>query len=620
MLRFFITAGGFVALLSFSPVLFLSLGGVDDFSGKTVHYSGVGAKIKSMDPATCGDTTSATVQGQIYESFYGYHYLKRPVEVIPQLAAEMPHVSEDGLTYTIRLKDGIFYARNSCFGADRDGRAATRAVRADDFVLAFKRIADFHIASPLAWSFLSGKIKGLDDYRAKTKSYLEGDFDRYKIKVEGVRAIDNLTIQLQLTAPFPQLLNVLAMHNYAPIPHEVIDYYLSRKPLAERNAIITEVEQAVGTGAYRLTTWEKGSRLILERNEEYRHGFYPESGESGDREAGLLADAGNRLPFIDVIYMNVIEQPTPGWLRFHSRQSDFSGVPRDVFDSVISPSRELTEEWSRQGITLGKYGSPVIYWLVFNMEDPLLKASPSLRQAMCLSYSVEDEIQLLRNGRGKRAINILPSSFPTHGLAGPGPYFRYDPEAAREKLKQARSELAVKDLLDKDGRIPEISVDLGSRESRRRGEFIKQQFSEIGLNVKIKLNDWPTLQEKVHTKRCQLFTMGWHADYPDGENFLQLFYGPNIAKGTNNSNYSNPKFDALYEQAKVMPDSPERRELYAKMVRMIGEDCPLVLLSEPLSFVLKYDWVKNYKPHPFGYGNTKHLRIDTDLRRRMGGP
>ena len=151
------------------------------------------------------------------------------------------------------------------------------------------------------------------------------------------------------------------------------------------------------------------------------------------------------------------------------------------------------------------------------------------------------------------------------------------------------------------------------------GEFAQQQFRKLGIDLKVIGNDWATLQEKVNNKRCQIYTMGWHADYPDPENFLQLFYSPNIAKGTNNANYSNPEYDRLYERARVLPDCPERRKLYVKMVRIISEDCPVLLLSEPISFFLTYKWMKNIKPHPVGYGYTRFRRIDTVLRKKMGG-
>ncbi|MGB2819642.1 MAG: peptide ABC transporter substrate-binding protein, partial [Phycisphaerae bacterium] len=120
-------------------------------------------------------------------------------------------------------------------------------------------------------------------------------------------------------------------------------------------------------------------------------------------------------------------------------------------------------------------------------------------------------------------------------------------------------------------------------------------------------------------KQCQMYTMGWHADYPDAENFLQLYYSPNIAKQTNNSNYSSPAFDALYEKVRIMPDTPERTRLYARMVNIISEDCPVLMLTEPQSYVLVYDWVQSRKPHPIGAGYGKYSWIDTKRRHELGG-
>jgi len=621
--RFFIIAGAVVAGLVLAPVILLSLRHEDSYENKVVYHSSYGAKVRSIDPATCGDTTSAAVQGNVYEALFAYHYLKRPAELIAQLAESLGTISGDGLTFTVRIRKGINYGRNRCFGLEPDGQTPkTRAVRATDFVLAFKRIADFHIQTQLSWSFLSGRIKGLDEFRRKTEQYDEGDFGRYDLEVAGLRALDEHTLQIELTAPYPQLPHVLAMHTYAPVPREAIDYYLAAEPVETRTARITRIEQMTGTGPYVLTKWERGSRMVFERNEQYQHGFYPNDGSPGDEEAGLLADAGKALPFIDVLDFKCVLEDLPGWLRFLSRQSDVSGIPRDVFEGVITPERTLSDAWQRKGIRLETFDVPVVFWLVFNMEDPVLKASKSLRQAMCLGYNVEDYIEVLFNGRARRAVNVLPRSFPTHAAAGPGPYCRFDPKAAKAKLQAAKEELHAAGLLGANGEIPELTIDLAGRDEsyRRMGEFTQQQFSVLALRVKIVLNDWPTLQQKVHNKQCQVYGMGWHADYPDGENFLQLFYSPNIEKGTNNSNYSDSEFDKLYEKAKVMQDSPERRRLYVRMIRRLSEDCPVLLLTEPKYFVLVYDWVGNYKRHPFGYGMIKYLQLDTKLRREMGGP
>jgi ABC-type transport system substrate-binding protein len=113
--------------------------------------------------------------------------------------------------------------------------------------------------------------------------------------------------------------------------------------------------------------------------------------------------------------------------------------------------------------------------------------------------------------------------------------------------------------------------------------------------------------------------MGWGADYPDAENFLQLYYSGNIDKGTNNSNFRNGEFDSLYRVIRVMQDSPERTRLYARMVRIISEEVPVLLLHEREDFLLFYDWIKNIKVHPIGFGYVKYRRIDADILARQKG-
>jgi ABC-type transport system substrate-binding protein len=601
------------------------------YEGKIVRYDLYGSAVRSIDPATCGDTTSSNFQGNVYEGLYTYHFLKRPAHssVIPQLAAKMPTVSEDQLTYTIPLKQGVLYHRNPCFGLDANGDPATREMVADDFVLAFKRIADYHINTGLSWAFAT-RIKGLKDYRKKTQKYKIGDFSRYDLPVEGVKALDDHTLRITLAEPFPQFKYVLAMHAYAPIPREAVDYWLASEddgdggrrsiPVEKRRTEFREPKQSVGTGPYYIFDWQRKARFALMRNPDYRPVFYPTEGEPGDRQAGLLDDAGQRVPFIDVLHYDFVAETSSAWKLFLTRQRDSSGISKDVFETVINPRRELEDRWKRKGIRLHKYSQPAVYWIVFNMEDPVIGASKSLRQALSLSFDVKTYLRVLFNDRGRPAVNILPSTFQGWAEAGPSPYATFDLDRAKAKLEQAKKELAAAGQLV-DGDIPPLELDFGATggEMVRRGDFFRQQFAQVGIKLKPVYQDWPKLQEKVHNKQTQMYTMGWHADYPDAENFLQLYYSPNIEKGTNNSNYSSPAYDRLFEKVRVMPDSPERTALYAGMVNIISEDCPVLLLTEPVSYVLVYDWVKNVKPHPIGYGYTKYRRIDVDRRRELGG-
>jgi len=629
---FYIIAALFTLGLAATPFWLLRSEDISRFEGKTVLYNIYPSKVNSVDPVTCGDTMSAAIQGNFYEGLYTYHYLKRPMEVIPQLADGMPVISEDGLTYTVKLKKGVRYFRNPCFGKESDDRWKNRTVTAEDFVLAFKRVGDYHVNTRLSLAFVQDKILGMDEYRKKTRNYAPGDFSRYENEdLPGVKAIDEHTLQFKLAKPFPQLIFVLAMQCYAPMPREVISYHLAEMkdgaggripiPVKERSTEIREPEAVVGTGAYMLTEWERGSKIIVERHPEFRDEYYPTEGGPGDEEKGLLKDAGKKLPFIDARHYICVTEPNPQWMLFLTKQRDYALIPPQVFQTVISPSHDLLDAWKDEGITLRKNPYPAIYWIAFNMTDDVVGKSKSLRQGLYLSFNVEEYIKIVWNGRGKRGINIIPSTFKGHKEAGRGPYAHVDIAAAKLKIEQAKKELVAAGVLAPGEEIPPITLDLGGRDelTRRIAQFIKGEFSKVGVRVNVELNDWPTLLGKINNKRFQTCTLGWHADYPDAENFLQNFYSPNIDLNTNYVGYVNKEFDRLFEECGKYPDVEKRVPLYAKMANMIAEDVPVMLLAEPVTYTLLMPWTRNYKYHPIAYGLGKYTRINLKERVEYGG-
>ncbi len=588
----------------------------------TIRFTSYGATIASLDPATCGDVVSARVQGNVFEGLYGYHYLKRPLVLEPLLASEMPTVSDDGLTYTIPIRRGVTFSRHECFGGDTHGRHATRDITAHDFVLAFKRTADPMVSEGLVRTFLIKRVVGFEDFYNSLDGDLEPDTHRYDAPLEGIRALDDYTLEIRLTEPFPQLEYVLALSNTAPIPHEILPY------LCSTDMMFRNGSQMVGTGPYIMRFYKERRPVILVRNPDYRYREYPSEGAPGDAEHGLLADAGEQLPIIDILYMDCIEEEFTGWLHFLAGDIDSSGISEKLFDFVVSADKDLLDKYAGRGIEMEVYEDPTMFWMVFQMNNPLFEASPSLRKGISLGFDVQSYIDVLFNGRGRAAVNCIPASmevfsptsYEAHVAAGPGEFYRYDLDEAKRYLALAKDELAAAGLLDANGEIPELELFIPAESARAQAmaTFAHQQFNQMGLELRTQANDWATHQKKVGQGLAQMYFMGWHADYPDAENFLQLFYSGNYT-GYEAPPYQNEEYDKLYEQARVMRDCPERTELYARMARIVNEDVPLRLLSEPLSYVLVYDWVENFKHHPIGYGNAQYLRINTERRRALGG-
>ena len=565
-------------------------------SGLKVRYVALGAKIRGLDPGDIGDTTSSSVASQCYETLYQYHYLKRPYELIGCLAAEMPEVSQDGLTYTIKIRRDVYFADDECFKG-----GVGRQLRAEDFIYSWKRIANIKYLSKNWWVF-DGRIVGLDEFREYTKTVENKEDVDYHRQVEGLQALDDFTLQIKLTKPSPQITYLLAHLPTAPMAAEAVKHYGDQ---------IMNV--MVGTGPFKLVSWKRGSKLVLARNEKFRPETYPCEGAPGDKEKGLLEDCGKSLPFFDGIEYMIVEENQPRWLLFMQGKIDASGIPKDFYSQAITEQRSLTPELASKGMKLFIQADPSTYWYGFNMEDPLVGGNLPLRRAMSCAWNRAEYIEIFTNNRGIPAKGFFPPMLKEHDPDFKNPWTEYSVARGKELMAEAVKVNGGKEI--------EVTLALPGTDTvfRQMGQYFQRCMDKIDLKVKIDYYDWPTFQDRIKSKSVQMFAMGWVADYPDGENFLQLFYGPNQSPGPNNFNYHNAAYDRLYEQIATMEDSPERLRLYRQMERMVCDDCVSILSLHGVGFVPYYKYLRNYNPHAFGYGLSKYVDIDVDVRRELVG-
>ncbi len=582
-------------------------GGLDvGHEGEMVMF-GETSRIRSLDPARTGDVASSLATGNIYEGLLEYHYLDRPYRLIPALAENLPEVSDDGLTYTFRIRRGIYFQDDPCF-VETDGKG--RELVAEDFVYAIKRVADMKNASPGYWAF-NDRIVGLNEFREISAGEDPTDYD---LEVEGLRALDRYTLQLQLIRPFPQLLYILTMHYAFAIPREAVEFYgedFRRNP--------------VGTGPYILKSWRPNYRIEFVRNPKWaetgRVELYPDTGAPGDEEAGLLADAGKPIPFVDRIIRFVVDDSATQWLMFLRGQFESSGISRDNWDAVLTEDRALDEALEERGITMAASPTLTIFYYGFNMEDPVLGQSDDpeidrrnrlVRQAMTLAFNTE-EWERFYNYRITRPTSPIPPGVA--GYVEREERFPFDLERARALMEEAGYP-GGRDPAT--GRRLQITLELGSADNpevRQSTELFADFMNQIGILITPSFNNWPTFLDKLQRGQTQMFGLGWVADYPDAENFLQLFYGPNTSPGPNHAHYQNAEFDRLYEKARVMHDSPERTDLYQQMADIVIEDCAWIFQAQPLAYGLFHQWLLNFKRHDFPYGMNKYFRIDTEARR-----
>ncbi|HSW27758.1 MAG TPA: ABC transporter substrate-binding protein, partial [Burkholderiaceae bacterium] len=260
----------------------------------------------SFDPARISDLYSRAVTTHIFEAPYEYDYLARPTRVRPLTAAGMPEVSSDFRTWIVRIQPGIYFADDPVFKGRR------RELVAQDYVYAFQRVVDPANISPIEANVIDLKIKGLAAARdAAVKGKKPFDYDA---PIEGLRAIERHTLRIELEEPRPRFIDALVQSDLlGGQAREVVEHY--------KEAI---GEHPVGTGPFKLKSWRRHSRIVLERNPGYREVLYDAWPAADDAEGQAMVAKlkGRRLPLIDEVDVSVIEEFQPQWLSFLNKEID----------------------------------------------------------------------------------------------------------------------------------------------------------------------------------------------------------------------------------------------------------------------------------------------------------
>ena len=539
---------------------------------ETQTFYGTSTRVRSLDPVMAGDVSTILAVSRVYEGLYQYDYTSRPYRLIPKLAAGMPDVSADGLVYTIRLRDDVFFQDDPCF-TQTEGRG--RNLVAADLLYSILRIADVKTGSGGYWAF-RGKIAGLDAFREHSSVAETTD---YRQRVEGLQALDERTLQIRLLAPYPQLLWILAMpYAYAVAP-EAVAYYgegFNTHP--------------VGTGPYRLTSWIRNYRLEYERNTAWR-------------PAPNIREQVVNRPERLVYY--VMDDSSTRWLAFLNGQLDlYTDIARDNWDVIFTEDMKINPILLNAGIQEHSISGLNVYYIGFNMDDPIVGANKKLRQALTCAFNSEDWIGFYR-GRIMRANGPIPPGVAGHVAESVYPF---DLKRAAELLAEAGYPNGQDPAT---GKRLVLTLELGATDSEMREstELLVDFMDRLGVVIQPSYNNKPAFFEKVEKRQAQMFRLSWFADYPDGQNFLQLFYGPNDSPGPNRANYHNDQFDELYRQASLRQDSPERTDLYKKMSRIVMEDCPWLFMHYPMDYSLSRHRLQNYHPHDFPYGMECFYRL-----------
>lgn len=648
----------------------------DSAKEANVVYSAFTERPKHLDPARSYSANETEFTGQIYEPPLQYHFLKRPYTLVPLTAEAVPQprfldaagkaLPSDAPTsriaesvYEIRIRPGIRYQPHPAFARDAAGRyryhamragdvadknqisdfehTGTRELVAADYVYQIKRLANPKLSSPI-FGLMADHIVGLKalgetlDKSARNNPGAELNLNDFPLA--GAEVVDAHTYRIRIKGKYPQFIYWLAMPFFAPVPWEA-DVFYAQPGMVDKN--LTLDWQPVGTGPFYLAENNPNRRMVLKRNPNFHGETYPVDGDAEDRQAGLLADAGKSLPLIDAAVFSLEKETIPYWSKFLQGYYDSSGISSDSFDQAIQFSAggepQLTDAMRKQDIQLFTTVETSIYYVGFNMLDPVVGGlgtdRQKMRQAISIAFDYDEYISIFRNGRGIPAQGPIPPGLfgYTEGVAGLNPYVYEDRggKIERRSIDTARKLLAEAGY--PNGRHARTGVPLvlyfdttaSGPDAKSRLDWMKKQLDKLNVQLVVRGTDYNRFQDKIRKGNTQLFELGWNADYPDPENFFFLLYGPHKKVGTggeNAANYDSAEFNALFERMKDMDNGPERQQVIDAMLAIVRRDAPWIFAYYPKSFGLRHGWVHNVKPNLMANNTLKYRRIDPALREK----
>ena len=556
---------------------------------------------KGFDCVRESDEFTGTLCDNIFDSLLQYDHLARPIKLQPRAAVALPEITDGGRTFTIRIKPGIHFTPDPAFEGKR------RELVAEDYVYSFKRFFDPKIRAQ--WLFLlEGKVAGADKLVEEAKRTGKFDYDK---PIDGLQALDRYTFRLKLVEPDYNMLYILTMPATAALAREVCEKYGDAVP-----------EHPVGTGPYKLGQWRRSSKIVLEANPDFRGDAFSTAGGEDERDERIAAHlAGKRLPLIGRIEVFIIEERQPQWLAFLNGDHDYIRPLPAEFINIAMPGGRLAPNLAKRGIQVRPDEIAWITYTTFNMNDPVVGGyTPekiALRRAISLAYPVQEEAAIIFKHQAIKADSPIAPGMAGY-TAETSPTLEYNPAKAKALLDMFG-------YVDRDGDgwrdMPDgspLTFDMASyptQTERQRLELWGRALHDIGIRVTFnKVEKLPELRKQAQLGKVQSFNYGWIADYPDGENFLQLFWTKSIG-GANYSMFSLPAYDRLYEKVKTLPDSPERTEIYRQMVHMLWVYNPWRVNTLMRYSILIQPWVIGYKKHPFAHEPWRYMDIDLRARR-----
>jgi len=484
---------------------------------KTIFNINLDDDLTSLDPAFARNQNAIWMDNQLYN---GLVLLDDNLKVKPCIAKNWK-ISADGLRYIFHLRNDVFFQDDNRF---KNGIG--RKVTAADFVYSFGRLIDAKVGSSGSWIF-SDKVAG----------------------VESFVALNDSTFSIQLKQPFPPMLSLLSSAYCSVVPHEVVDFY--GKDFRSH---------PVGTGPFKFKYWKEGEVLVFLKNERY-----------WERDS-----TGHRLPYLDAVRASFIPDKQTAFMAFIKKDLDFfNGINGSYRDDILTKSGHITQKYKGKFIMVTHpYLNTEYLGMIVDTNLTILKHSPlrflKIRQAINYAIDRQSMIKYLRNSMCTPGnAGFIPKGMPGFDDKKVISY-NYDPEKARTLLAEAGFP---------DGKgLPEITLTTVSS-YRDLIEYIQGELNQIGIKTRVEVMEGSSLRELIAKNGVNFFRASWNADYPDGENYLSVFYSKNkVPFGPNYTAFNNKQFDNLYNQSYHVTNDSARYTLYRQMDNLMMQQSPVVVL------------------------------------------
>ncbi|MBS4456591.1 peptide ABC transporter substrate-binding protein [Tuanshanicoccus lijuaniae] len=473
----------------------------------------------TIDPALASDSSSGAIIKNVFE---GLTTLKDN-KAVPGVA-ESWDVSEDGLVYTFKLRDSKW----------SNGEPVT----AGDFEYAWKRVLNPETASE--YSSLLYIIEGAQAYNT----------GKGKVEEVGVKAIDDKTLEVKLTAPVAYFLELIAHYTFMPVHQKTVE--------GDENWAMEAGDGYVVNGPFVLSEWNHSSDYVLSKNANYW-------------------DAKNVS--LETVNVQMVESEATANAMFQNGDIDYLGSPYqtvslDAIDSYKADGR----------LNVADYAA--IYWYKINTTDKVL-GNANIRKALALAIDRKGLVTNITKGEQQPALGYVPSTIA--GFEKDRGYFKdADFEKAKEYLAKGLKELGMKDASELT-----VSISINTSEAHSAiAQYIQEGWAKnLGINVNIDNSEWQVYLDKINVKDYQIGRLGWIADYNDASSFLGMY--DSADNGNNDTGWSNEEYAKLIKDAESETDAAKRTELLKQAEALIIDEMPVIPLYYYTNLSVKKDNIKN---------------------------